>query len=308
LKSVTLNAPSPRQGEVRIRQTAIGVNYIDVYVRTGLYAGLVEPGGVPGFEAAGTIIDVGADVTHVLPGDRVAYACAPAGAYASMRTMRAEQVVRLPDFVSEDQAAALMLKGMTAEYMLFRLHRLGAGETVLVHAAAGGLGMLVAQWARALGAVVIGTVGSEEKARVARAYCAHVVLNREGRFADAVLSATAGRGADLIVDGLGEAAREENMRAIKTTGHWISVGQAAGAWQPIDPAWLGHKSVTFSRPVIFHYTAQARQLREMATRVFEALRAGTLQPRIARYALSAAAEAHRDLESRNTVGQIVLIG
>src|SRR5262249_55300598 len=155
-----------------------------------------------------------------------------------------------------------------------------AGESVLVHAAAGGLGMLVAQWARALGASVIGTVGSDVKAHVARAYCDHVVVNRDGHFADATLNATAGKGGDLVGQGLGEAARDENMRAIATTGHWISVGQAAGAWQPLDPGWLGHKSVTFSRPVIFHYTAQPRQLREMATRVFDALRTGMLRPEV----------------------------
>jgi len=308
LQVVAASAAAPAAGEVRIRQTAIGVNYIDIYVRTGLYSGLVEVGGVPGFEAAGTVIDVGPEVTHVFPGDRVAYACPPAGAYASMRTMDAAQVLRLPDHVTEEQAAALMLKGMTAEYILFRLHRLAAGETVLVHAAAGGLGMLVAQWARALGAIVIGSVGSEEKARVARAYCDHVVINDDGRFADLVLRATAGRGADLIVDGLGGAAREENMKALALTGHWISVGQAAASWQPIDPEWLAHKSATFSRPVIFHYTAAPRQLHEMATRVFDALRAGTLQPQITRYALSAAATAHHDLESRRTVGQVVLLG
>jgi len=308
LKMVAASAAAPAAGEVRIRQTAIGVNYIDVYVRTGLYPGLVEVGGVPGFEAAGTVIDVGPEVTHILAGDRVAYACPPAGAYASMRTMNAEQVLRLPEHVTEEQAAALMLKGMTAEYVLFRLHRLAAGETVLVHAAAGGLGMLVAQWARALGAMVIGSVGSEEKARVARAYCDHVVINSDGRFAERVLRASAGKGADLIVDGLGGAAREENMKALALTGHWISVGQAAGAWQPIDPEWLAHKSATFSRPVIFHYTAAPRQLREMSTRVFDALRAGTLQPQISRYALSAAATAHDDLESRRTVGQVVLLG
>jgi NADPH:quinone reductase-like Zn-dependent oxidoreductase len=225
-----------------------------------------------------------------------------------MRTMNAEQVLRLPDHVTEEQAAALMLKGLTAEYILFRLHRLSAGETALVHAAAGGLGMLTAQWARALGAVVIGTVGSEDKARVARAYCDHVVINSDGRFADAVLSASAGKGADLVVDGLGGVAREENLKALALTGHWVSVGQAAGAWQPIDPEWLTQKSVTFSRPVIFHYTAQPRQLREMAARVFDALRAGILRPQIARYALSAAGTAHGDLEGRRTTGQVVLLG
>jgi NADPH:quinone reductase-like Zn-dependent oxidoreductase/uncharacterized protein YndB with AHSA1/START domain len=307
LRSAQVDAPPPGAGEVRIRQRAIGLNYIDVYVRTGLYASLLEPGGVPGFEAAGTVVDVGDGVTHLLPGDRVAYACLPAGAYASVRTMKAEQVVRLPAHVSEEQAAALMLKGLTAEYCLFRMHKLERGESVLVHAAAGGLGMLVAQWARALGGNVIGTVGSEDKARIARDYCDHVVVLRDGRFADGVLASTAGRGADLIVEGLGEPAREENMKALAMLGHWISVGQAGGPWQPIEPAWLSQKSATLSRPVVFHYTSNPRRLREMTERTFNALRDGALRPQIATYALSAAAQAHRDLQGRRTTGQVVLV-
>jgi NADPH2:quinone reductase len=307
LRSAAVRAPAPRPGEVRIRQTAIGLNYIDVYTRTGLAAGLLEVGGVPGFEAAGTVIDVGAGVDHLAPGDRVAYACLPAGACTSVRTMAAEPVVRLPAHVAEEQAAALMLKGCTAEYCLFRLHRAQPGEVVLVHAAAGGLGMLVAQWARSLGCRVIGTVGSQDKARLARGFCDEVVVSREARFADAVLAATGGRGAMLIVDGIGEPAREENMRAIAATGHWISVGQAGGPMQAIEPSWFSGKSVTFSRPVIFHYLADAAVRREMTARVFDALLDGRLRPQIARYPLAAAADAHRDLEARRTVGQVVLL-
>ncbi len=307
LRSQTVRAPAPGPGQVRIRQTAIGLNYIDVYTRSGLYASLLDVGGVPGFEAAGTVIDVGAGVDHLAPGDRVAYACLPAGAYASVRTMSAEPVVRLPAHVSDEQAAALMLKGCTAEYCLFRLHRAQPGEVVLVHAAAGGLGMLVAQWAQSLGCRVIGTVGSEQKARVARGYCDAVVVTEQGRFADAVLQASGGRGATLIVDGLGEPGREENMRAIAATGHWISVGQAGGPMRPIEPSWFSAKSVTFSRPVIFHYLAEAAVRREMTARVFDALRDGRLRPQITRYPLGAAADAHRDLESRRTVGQVVLL-
>jgi NADPH:quinone reductase len=307
LRSATVRAAAPGPGEVRLRQTAIGLNYIDVYTRTGLYSGLLEVGGVPGFEAAGTVLDVGVGVTHLAPGDRVAYACLPAGAYASVRTLNAEQVVPLPAYVSEEQAAALMLKGCTAEYCLFRLHRAQAGDAVLVHAAAGGLGMLVAQWARSLGCRVIGTVGSEDKARAARAYCDQAIVTREARFAEPVLDATRRRGVQLIVDGLGEPAREENMRAIAATGHWISVGQAGGPMRPIEPSWFSVKSVTFSRPVIFHYMADAQVRREMIARVFDALRDGRLRPQISRYALTAAADAHRDLEARRTLGQVVLL-
>jgi NADPH:quinone reductase len=307
LQSAAIDAPPPAAGEVRIRQSTIGLNYIDIYVRTGLYGGLLDLGGVPGFEAAGTVIDVGADVTHLLPGDRVAYACLPAGAYASIRTMPAEQVIRLPAHVDDETAAAVILKGMTAEYCLFRLHPLRAGETVLVHAAAGGLGMLTAQWARALGAQVIGTVGSEDKARIARTYCNDVVVAADGRFADAVLRATQQRGVDLIVDGLGERAREENMKALAVCGHWISVGQAGGAWAPIEASWLSQKSITLSRPVIFHFSADAERRRQMSDRVFAALADGVLQPQVARYALAAAGQAHGDLEARRTTGQLVLL-
>lgn len=307
LQAGDVEAQAPGAGEVRLRQTAIGVNYIDVYVRNGLYEDLVRLGEVPGFEAAGVVLDTGPGVDDLAPGDRVAYACVPAGAYASVRTMPAAQVLRLPAHVDDETAAATLLKGMTAEYCLHRLHRLEPGQTVLVHAAAGALGMLVAQWAAALGARVIGTVGSEEKALVAREYCERVLVARDSRFAQGVLANTDGRGADLIVDGLGEPAREENLRAIALTGHWISVGQAGGAWRPIEADWLASRSVTLSRPVIFHFTADPQRLRAMAGRVFDALRDGRIRPAIRRYALASAADAHSDLESRRTTGQLVLV-
>jgi NADPH:quinone reductase-like Zn-dependent oxidoreductase len=178
---------------------------------------------------------------------------------------------------------------------------------VLVHAAAGALGQLVAQWARALGATVIGTVGAQTKSAAARACCDDVVVIRDGRFADAVLDLTGGRGANLVIDGLGEPAREETLRALATAGHWISVGQAGGAWRPLDPAWLTQKSITLSRPVVFHFSADAARRRQMAGRVFDALREGVLRPQITRYALSAASRAHADLEERRTTGQLVLL-
>ncbi len=221
--------------------------------------------------------------------------------------MAAEQLVRLPEQVDLDTAAAVMLKGMTAEYCLFRLHRLQPGETLLVHSAAGALGQLVAQWGRALGATVIGTVGSETKIAAARPCCDHVVAMRDGRFADAVLDLTGGRGANVVVDGLGEPGREETLRAMGMASHWISVGQSGGAWRPLDPAWLSQKSITLSRPVVFHFSADASRRRQMTARLFDALRDGTLRPRITRYALTAAAQAHADLEGRRTTGQLVLL-
>jgi NADPH:quinone reductase len=304
----SLPAPAPGAGEVRIRQTAIGVNYIDVYARQGL-VGLIQPGGTLGMEAAGIVVDVGPGVAHVLPGDRVAYACLPPGAYVGVRTMRADQVMALPDEVDEETAAAAMLKGMTAEYLLHRVHRVRPDEVVLVHAAAGGVGLLLCQWAHALGARVIGTVSSEDKARVARANgCDAPIVTRDYRFAEAAREAADGRGVDVIYDGLGRAALEENLEALAACGHWVSYGQASGPLPALEIEKLTEKSLTLSRPVLFHYTAEPSVRREIAGRVFSALREGILRVELRhRYPLAAAADAHRDLEGRRTTGPLVLL-
>jgi NADPH2:quinone reductase len=301
-------APAPGPGQVRVRHTAVGVNYIDVYVRTGLYRMLVPPAPL-GMEAAGIVVDVGPGVAYLLPGDRVAYACPPPGAYASVRTLPAESVVVLPDDVDDEAAAALMLKGLTAEYLLHRTHVVRPGAVVLVHAAAGGVGSLLCQWAKALGARVLGTVSTDDKARAARVYGCDVAIVAPGpTFADAVKDATAGRGADVIYDGLGQAAVAENLDALAMCGHWVSYGQAGGPLEPIVPERLSEKSATLSRPVLFHYTAGRDALAEMATRLFEALRHGVIRPDVRhRYPLAAAAEAHRDLEARRTTGQLLLV-
>jgi NADPH:quinone reductase-like Zn-dependent oxidoreductase len=301
-------APTPGPGEVRLRQTAVGVNYIDVYVRQGLYR-MIEPPAAIGMEAAGVVVDVGDGVGHLLPGDRVAYACPPPGAYATVRTMPADQVVVLPDDVDDETAAAILLKGMSAEYLLHRTHRVRPGEVVLVHAAAGGVGLFLCQWASALGAKVIGTVSSEDKARLARANgCQVPIVTRDYRFAAAVKQASGGRGADVIYDGLGREAYRENLEALALTGHWVSFGQASGAHDPVQMAELSGKSVTLSRPVLFHYTAQRSVLEEIARNTFEALRKGTLRVALRhRFPLAAAAEAHRELEARRTSGPIVLL-
>jgi NADPH:quinone reductase-like Zn-dependent oxidoreductase len=297
----------PAPGEVRVRHTAIGINYLDVYIRRGI-APLAEPGDVLGVEAAGIVLDVGSDVTQVSRGDRVAYTMVPTGSYSTHRNVPAAQLVRIPDGIDDETAAAVLLKGLTAEYLLHRLHPLRAGETVLVHAAAGGLGMLVSQWARALGATVIGTVSSEEKARDARIGCQHVIVTRDYQFADAVKAASAGRGADLIVDGLGERAAAQNLAALAMFGHWISVGQASGELRPLSPHDLIAKSATFSRPVLFHYTDDPHRLSEMAQRLWSMLESGRIRPAIgARYPLEAVAEAHRALESRQTRGSQILL-
>lgn len=303
-----VQAPVPRPGEVRIRQTAIGVNYLDVYMRKGEVR-LIEPPAPLGVEAAGEVLDVGDGVAHLLPGDRVAYACLPPGAYLGVRTLPAAEAVLLPDDIDDETAAAVMLKGMTAEYLLHRTHRLRAGQTALVHAAAGGVGLLLSQWAKVLGARVIGTVSSDDKARAARAAgCDFVVVGRDYRFAAAVREASGGRGADVIYDGLGEAAARENLDALALCGHWVSYGQASGPIERLRVEDLGAKSATFSSPVLFHHTADRAVLTDMASRTFEALRQGTIRLDIRhRYPLTAAAQAHRDLESRTTIGPLILL-
>ena len=296
-----LDAPAPRRGEVRLRQTAVGVNYIDVYIRNGTYR-MIEPPAPIGMEAAGVVLESAAPGFRA--GDRVAYACPPPGAYVTMRTLAAEQLVLLPDYISDEAAAALMLKGMTAEYLLHRTHRVKPGDAVLVHAAAGGVGLLLCQWARALGARVIGTVSSDAKAEVARANgCEHPIVTRSYAFAEKTRQLTGGRGADVIYDGLGSEAAKENLEALATRGHWVSYGHATG---PLEPISLSGKSGTLSQPVLFHYTEA--HLHEMAGRMFGALRDGVIRPDVRhRYPLAAAADAHRDLEARRTSGQIVLL-
>lgn len=308
LEQRPLEARAPGPGEVRIRHAAIGVNYIDVYVRKGEYR-LIEPPAPLGMEAAGEVLEVGDGVAHLLPGDRVAYACAPPGAYVVVRTLPASQVVVVPDDVDGETAAALMLKGMTAEYLLHRTHHVRSGETVLVHAAAGGVGLLLCQWAKALGARVVGTVSTDAKARAARAAgCDSIIVGRDYRFADSVRAATDGRGADVIFDGLGQAAARENLDALATCGHWVCYGQASGPIERLSVENLGQKSATFSSPVLFHYTAERAVLTEMAERTFEALRQGILRVDIQhRYPLAAAAQAHRDLEGRVTIGPLILL-
>jgi NADPH:quinone reductase-like Zn-dependent oxidoreductase/uncharacterized protein YndB with AHSA1/START domain len=304
------SAPAPGPGEVRIRQRAIGVNYFDVYLRRGWMPGLLPlggEGGVLGMEAAGSVVDVGAGTSGLLPGDRVAYLGPQPGAYCSVRTVPASWVVRLPAAVEDELAAATLLKGLTADVLIRDVGRVDAGTRLLVHAAAGGLGLLLCSWAASLGATVIGTVSTEAKARLAREHgCRHVVVSSDYRFADAVQRACGG--ADVIVDGLGDAARAENLEALARRGHWISVGQATGMLQPLAPDALVAKSATFSRPVVFDYVASPALLEARARRLWDALASGACKaPPIERWALDAAAQAHARLESRATVGSLVLV-
>jgi NADPH2:quinone reductase len=304
LRFESFKSKPPRAGEVRIQHAAVGVNYIDVYIRKGLYR-MIEPPAPLGMEAAGVVLESHSNQFH--PGDRVAYASPQPGAYATVRTMPADSLVLIPEWLDFETAAAVMLKGMTAEYLLHRTFRVQPGHNVLVHAAAGGVGLLVCQWAKALGARVIGTVSSQEKAELARANgCEFPIVTRDYRFSSQVRQYTGGRGADVIYDGLGKEAAAENADALALRGHWVSFGQASGAHDAFPD--LTAKSGTLSRPVLFHYTAERAMLNEIAGNLFRALQAGTLRAEIRhRYPLANAADAHRDLEARRTTGAIVLL-
>jgi NADPH2:quinone reductase len=294
----------PKAGEVRVQHAAVGVNFIDIYIRKGQYR-MIEPPAPIGMEAAGVVLE--SNAPGFRPGDRVAYAAPQPGAYATVRTMPADSLVLMPEWLDFETAAAVMLKGMTAEYLLHRTFRVQPGHNVLVHAAAGGVGLLVCQWARSLGARVIGTVSSREKAELARANgCEFPIVSRDYRFAVEVKRLTGGRGADVIYDGLGKEAAVENADALALRGHWVSFGQASGAHESFPD--LTAKSGTLSRPVLFHYTAERAMLNEVAGNLFRALREGVLRTEARhRYPLAAAADAHRDLEARRTSGQIVLL-
>jgi NADPH:quinone reductase len=307
LQAEAFQAAPPAPGEVRIRQRAIGVNYFDVYLRKGWMPAVLPLPGTLGMEAAGSVIDVGSGVNGLLPGDRVAYLGPQPGAYCSVRSVPAAWVVRLPPEVEDDTAAALLLKGLTADMLLRDLGRVGPGTRLLLHAAAGGVGLLVASWARRLGATVIGTTSSEDKARVARDHgCQQVIVTADYRFADTVQQGCGG--ADVIVDGLGDAARDENFAALAPCGHWISLGQASGALQPLDPHLLVQKSATFSRPVVFAYLSSPAQMQQRTQRLWAALADGSIgKPTIERYTLDAADQAHARLESRRTIGPLVLV-
>jgi NADPH2:quinone reductase len=306
LRDITL--PAPARGEVRVRHTAIGINFIDIYCRTGYFT-LLTPPGVPGMEAAGVIEAVGEGVANLRPGDRVAYACPPVGAYSERRNMAADLLIRLPDDIPDDLAAAVMLKGITASFLLHDVHALRRGERVLIHAAAGGVGQFLVQWARHLGATVFATVSSAEKAQLAaRLGADHVILYTREDFAEAISRLTAGQGVDVVYDAVGADTFASSITALAPRGHLVSFGQASGPIGPQDIGVLASKSVTLSRPNYGHYTDTPERLAPHVTRLFTALREGILTPAAPRrYPLADAETAHRDLESRRTTGALILI-
>lgn len=306
LADVEVGAPGP--GEVRLRQTAIGVNFIDTYQRSGLYP-LKLPSGL-GSEAAGVIEDLGAGVKDLAPGDRVAYYGGPLGAYAERRLIPAERVLRLPEHVSDESAAALMLKGMTAYYLLHLTFPLRAGQSLLVHAAAGGVGSVLVPWARSIGAMVIGTAGGAAKCELAKAYgCDHVIDYRSQDFVAEVKRLTGGRGVDVVYDSVGKDTLPGSLDCLRRRGMAVSFGNASGKPAAVEPGTLNAKgSLYLTRPSLHHYTATRAELESCAAALFEAIGKEIVRADIRqRYALRDAARAHAALEARQTTGTTLLI-
>jgi NADPH:quinone reductase len=304
LREVDLPPPGP--GQVQIRHTAIGVNFIDVYTRSG-YFPLLDPPGTPGMEGAGVIEVVGTGVTGIAVGDRVAYACPPVGAYAERRNMSPDLMVHLGDDISDQTAAASLLKGVSASFLLHDIGRVQAGQTVLIHAAAGGIGQILVQWAKALGARVIATTSSAKVDLVQSLGANHVIDYTAGDFAPAVLALTDGQGANVVFDSAGRTTFSRSLEATAIRGHLISFGQASGPVGSHDIDRLASKSITLSRPNYAHYTDTPDKLAPHVSRFFEVLRSGKVTlaaPNL--YPMARAADAHRDLESRRTTGALVL--
>lgn len=300
---VEVGDPGPRQ--VKIRQAAAGLNFIDVYYRTGLYPQPMPF--TPGSEGAGTVESVGDGVTNVKAGDRVAYA-GPLGGYAEERLIEADRLVKLPNDIAFDQAAAMMLQGMTARMLLRSVYPVKDGDTILVHAAAGGVGLILCQWASALGATVIGTVSTEEKAELARAHgCAHPILYTKQDFAAEVDKLTAGQKLPVVYDSVGKATFLKSLDCLRRRGLMVSFGNASGPVDPISPLVLSQKGSLFlTRPTLFHYIATRPELEEAANDLFDVVRSGTVKIEVKqRFPLAEAAEAHRALEARETVGSTI---
>ena len=304
---VDLDVGEPGPGEVRIAHRAIGLNFIDVYQRTGLYP--LELPHALGMEAAGVIEAVGDGVMNLKVGDRAAYASMPPGAYAQARVMPAAQVVPLPDDVPFDVAAAMMLKGLTVQYLFHRTHPLKAGDTVLFQAAAGGVGLIACQWARSEGIRLIGTAGSDEKCALALEHGADVCINyRTEDFAAKVRDLTGGAGVEVVMDAVGKDTFEGSLKCLKPFGMFMSFGNASGPVPPFSIGILGQMgSLKITRPTLFHHTSDPEVLREMAAQLFGKVASGDVRIRIdQRFALDDIAEAHRALEARQTTGSTVI--
>ena len=304
-----IDVPAPGQGQIKIKQYACGVNFIDTYFRVGMYPSPVGMPFVSGNEGAGQVIEVGPGVTDVNVGDRVAYVV-PLGGYAAERLLPAERAVKLPDNITYEQAAAMMLKGMTVQYLLNRTFKVGKGTIVLIHAAAGGVGLIACQWANHLGATVIGTVGSKEKADLAKQNGAHhTILYRDEDFVAKVKEITSGKLCDVVYDGIGKDTFPASLDCIRPLGMFVSFGSASGPIEAFNINLLQAKGSLFAtRPTLNHYAAKREDLVATAKDLFEKVGSGAVKiPASHKYALKDAAQAHKDLEGRKTTGSVILV-
>lgn len=308
LRATQLTVGSPPAHHVRLRHTAVGVNYIDVYHRSGLYP--VPLPNVPGLEAAGIIEEIGPEVTGLSVGQRVVYGRGPLGAYAEQRVIMGKECIPIPDGVSDETAACAMLKGLTAWYLLHQTFPVAKGDTLLIHAAAGGVGLILSQWAKKLGARVIGTAGSTEKAELALHYgCDEVILYRQEEVAPRVRELTKGRGVDVVYDAVGKTTFTASLDSLKPLGMLVSYGQASGEIPPFDLRELSKRGSLFvTRPSLVDYMRHDAVYQQAATELLKRVASGELRINVAqRFALKDAAEAHRSLEARKTVGSTVLL-
>jgi NADPH:quinone reductase len=304
-EEVDVGKPGP--GEARVRHTAVGLNYVDIYIRKGLYP-VPLPSGI-GTEAAGVVEAIGPGVKDIKPGDRVAYAGGPLGAYCEVRVMPADRLVVLPEGISDQQAAAMMLKGLTVQYLIRQIHKVGEGEVILFHAAAGGVGLIACQWAKSLGATVIGTVGSEQKATIAKAHgCDYPVIYTREDFVARVKELTHDQKLPVVYDSVGKDTFMKSLDCLRPKGLLVSFGQSSGPIGPIDLGIFGQKgSLFFTRPTLNTYAAARADLLAMAKDLFDVVLSGAVKIEINQtYPLEQAAQAHRELEARKTVGSTVL--
>lgn len=304
----SVDVAAPAAGEATVRHHAVGLNFIDTYHRTGLYP-LPLPSGI-GMEGAGVVEAVGEGVTEVKVGDRVAYAGGPVGAYAEVRNIPAHRLLCLPASIDFRTAAAMMLQGLTAAYLLRRTYRVQAGDAVLIHAAAGGVGLIACQWAKALGATVIGTVGSAAKGELAKAHgCDHVINYSTENFSQRVREITGGEGVAVVYDGVGKDTFAGSLDSLRPLGMLVTYGNASGPVPPFDPLILSQKGSLFiTRPTLVHYTAKRADLEALGAELFEMVGAGKVRIEVNQsYPLADAAQAHRDLEARKTTGSTILL-
>lgn len=306
LRLADADLPPPAAGEIRLRQTAIAVNFIDTYHRSGLYP-VKLPSGL-GLEAVGIVDAIGAGVTDFAVGDRAGYCTGPIGAYAEAANLPAARAVKIPDDISDDIAASILMKGITSEYLLRRTYPVKAGETILFHAAAGGVGQVACQWAKALGATVIGTVGSDAKVDLAKSFgCDHVIVSGREDIAARLMEITGGKGVPVSYDGVGKDSFEASIASLAIRGVLVSFGNASGPVPPFSPAILSPKSLYLTRPGLFAYVGTTQELRDSAAALFNVVLSGKVKiadPAV--YALSEAARAHEDLQARRTTGSIIL--